>query len=299
MPLAIVLAFGALIRTMLMLASSGILWPDSSLYMLSARSMLGPGHYHNHMKTPGYSALLAVFMAFGETPAAGTLFIAAQHLLGLLSTAVLYLIARRLFGRSVAFCSSLVFTAHPLLLYYETSVLSEILFVFVLTILLHQSLPLLSNATRGRAVAVGLLCGLATLTRPVAQGFIVIITVMMIAAAFRDRWRQVVAPALLAGVTYGAVIVPWMFVNSRTYGFWGVSLGSGFGLFSRVFMVDKMDPVADTRHREAKAALEWARARRHSPYLASNRLLSRYRYSVPEVDRQMFDLAFETVRAHP
>ncbi|HSL72093.1 MAG TPA: hypothetical protein VK864_17730, partial [Longimicrobiales bacterium] len=145
------------------------------------------------------------------------------------------------------------------------------------------------------AAVVGLLCGLATLTRPVAQAFIVFVVAIMIAAGFRDRWRQAVAAALLAAVTFGAVIAPWMFVNSRTYGFWGVSLGTGLGLFARVFMIDKMDPVPHTQYPKVKAALARARARGDGVHGVTRQL----RTGTRDTDRAMFGLAFEAVRAHP
>lgn len=298
--LAIVLAFGVLLRAVLMLGSSGILWPDSSLFLSSARSILEGGPYrYNSAKTPLYSLFLAAFMAFGETHATGFAVILVQHLLGLASTAIFYVVARQVFDRKVAFFSSLLFSAHALLLFYEASVLSEILFVFLAAVLLHQALRVLSDPTPGRAALVGLLCAMGTLTRPVAQGFVVCIMAVVLFTWGRRRARQALTAAALMAVTFAAAVLPWMYVNSRNYGHWGVSLGGGFGLFIRVFESDRLDPVADTRAPQVKEALEWVRAHEGNSYHVRSRLRSLHRYSSLDLDRGMFTLAFETVRANP
>jgi 4-amino-4-deoxy-L-arabinose transferase-like glycosyltransferase len=302
-PLAIVLTVGALVRTIVIIGSSGILAPDSHVYILSARSMLSEKPFwHDVYKTPGYPTFLAAFMTLGETPETGSLIIAAQHLLGLIAVAVFFVIGKQVFGRTVAFWSSLLFSLHTLLLFYETSVMSEVLFVFLLGLLLLQSLRLLSNPTPGTALLVGVLGAMATLTRPIAQGFVVCIVVVMFGAALlrdRDHLRRAIGAALIIGVTFAAAVLPWTYVNSRTYGFWGISLGHGFGLFIRVFEIDRLDPVPDTRYPDVRRALERARARNRNSYHVKLALRAAYRYSSRDIEQRLFGLASETVRAQP
>lgn len=300
-PLAVVLGFGLGLRVALSLGATGIYWPDTSLFVGSARSILADAPFrYNVFKTPLYSVFLAPFIALGgETPATGEAIVFVHHAMGLAATGVFYLVARRVFGRTVAFWSSLLFTAHTLLLFYELSALSEILFILLLAVLLHQGLMTLSNPTPGRAALVGLLNALATLTRPVAHGFVALLVVGVILAGCRARLRQALAAALVLALTYGAAMLPWLYINHRTYGYWGISLGQGLGLFSRVFMTDQADPVPDSRYPDVKEALEQTRdGGEPNPYRVI-RLLRARRYSAVEMDRRMFGLAFETVRAHP
>lgn len=302
-PLAIVLTVGALVRTILMIGSSGILAPDSHVYILSARSMLSEKPFwHDVYKTPGYPAFLAAFMTLGETPQTGWLIIAVQHLLGFIAISVFYMIGKQVFGRTVAFWSSLLFSLHTLLLFYETSVMSEVLFIFLLSLLLLQSLRLLSHPTPGAALLVGALGAMATLTRPIAQGFVVCIVAVMFGTVLlrdREQLRRAIGAALIIGVTYAAAVLPWMYVNSRTYGFWGISLGHGFGLFIRVFEIDRLDPVPDTRYQDVRRALQRARARNRNSYHVKLALRAAYRYSSRDIEQRLFGLASETVRAQP
>jgi hypothetical protein len=300
-PMAILLAFGALLRGTLLLASSGILWPDTGIFVLSARSLLTDRpFYHDPYKAPLYSLFLSGFMACGETHATGWAIIVSQQFLGLASTAVFYLVARRVFGRTVALWSSLLFSAHTLQLFYELSVLSEALFVVILAILVHQTVRALGNPTWGTAAWVGLLSGLATLTRPVAQAFVVVLVAWVILANLRGQLRRALAAAAVMLVAYAATVVPWMYVNHRTLGYFGVSLGQGFGLVTRVFMLDQADPVLDTRYPDAKEALEFTRrAKSRNPYVMRRRLRSVHRYPAVELDRRLSGFALETIRAHP
>jgi len=304
--LAIVLAIGTVLRVALMLGSSGILWADSYSFYLSAESLrAGDVFSHDAFKTPLYHAFLALFMTMGETPAMGALLIGVQHLLGLIATAVFYRIARQLFTTPVAFISSLLFTGHTLLLFYETSVLSEVLFVFFLSLLLHQSVHVLQSS-RGSAPApamwryalIGGLAALATLTRPVSESFVFCIAAIIIIAGRLSR-RSIGAAALAVGV-YCAAMAPWLYVNSQTYGFWGVSLGRGLGLFIRVFEIDKLEPRPDTRYEVVRDVLGWARARgRNISYVVRDELNFRHGHSSESADAAMFGFAFETVRAQP
>ncbi|HOC17784.1 MAG TPA: glycosyltransferase family 39 protein, partial [Vicinamibacterales bacterium] len=253
-PLAVLVAFGVLLRVTVLLASTGILWPDTGLFVGSARSLLTDQPFSLHVyKTPLYPLFLSVFMWFGETHITGQAITVTQQLMGLASTLVFYLVARQVFGRTVALWSSLLFSAHTLQLFYELSVLSEALFVFLLAILIHQSMKAMRNPTWDTAAFVGLLSGLATLARPVAQAFVLVILAgVILGSGWRSQLRRALAAGVVMVVAYSAVVTPWMYVNFRRLGYFGVSLGHGFGLLTRVFMIDQAEPVPDTRYPDVK-----------------------------------------------
>ena len=280
-----------------MRVSTGILHPDSNSFLASADAILtGDLLTHDPFKTPLYSMFLAAFMAPGATPRMGTLVIAVQHLFGLMATAIFFGIARRVFSLWVAVVSSLAFTAHALLLFYETSVLSETLFVFLLAVVLDQVIRILTHRLPPwRFAVVGALAGMATLTRPVALWFILVIAIC-VAISERASRRRVWAAALVTGV-YLLTLVPWMYVNKQSYGFWGVSLGQGLGLFMRVFDVDKQTPIEGTSFPAVEQAI--TATNRGNAYAVRNELNFRLGFSASGSDRQMLGYAFANVRAHP
>ena len=280
-----------------MRVSAGILHPDSNSFLISAEAILsGDLLTHDPFKTPMYSMFLAAFMAAGATPRMGTLVIGVQHLLGLISTAIFFGIARRVFSLWVAVVSSLVFSAHALLLFYETSVLSETLFVFLLAVVLDQVTRILTQRLAlWRFAVVGALAGMATLTRPVALWFILPIGIS-VAMSERASGRAVRAVVLVMGV-YVLTLLPWMYVNKQSYGFWGVSLGQGLGLFMRVFDVDKQTPIEGTSFPAVEQAI--TATNRGNAYAVRNELNFRLGFSASGSDRQMLGYAFANVRAHP
>jgi hypothetical protein len=235
-------------------------------------------------------------MTFGATHTSGALVIAAQHVLGLLTTAIFFGIAKRIFGFWVAVVSSLVFTTHALLLFYETSILSEVLFVWLLALVLDQTVRGVTfRLPLWRFAAIGALAGLATLTRPVSQWFILVIAVG-VAIAERSSRRRVRAVGLL-GAVYVLTLLPWMYVNSQSHGFWGVSLGQGLGLFMRVFDVDKQAPMQGTAYPAVEHAI--AATNRGNAYAVRNELNFRLGFSASGSDSQMLGYAFANVRAQP
>ena len=291
------LACGAALRVLVMRVSTGILLPDSNSFITSAEAMLaGDFLTHDPFKTPLYSVFLAAFMSLGATPAMGTLAVGIQHLLGLISTAVFFGIARRLFGLWIAVVSSLIFTTHTLLLYYETSVLSETLFICLLALLLDQVIRALGHRLPlWRFGAIGALAGAATLTRPIAQWFVVIIAVTV---GLSERASRRAARAVLVVLAvYVLVLFPWMYINSRSYGFWGVSLGQGLGLFMRVFDVDKQTPVEGTSFPAVERAM--TATNRGNAYAVRNELNFRLGFSASGSDRQMLGYALANVRGDP
>jgi 4-amino-4-deoxy-L-arabinose transferase-like glycosyltransferase len=295
--LAFVLAVGAVVRALMMLAEPGILSPDSNSFLISAEATLaGDLLTHDPFKTPLYSLYLAAFMRLGANQTSGTLLIASQHVLGLMTTAIFFGIALRLFSLWVAAVSSLMLTIHALLLFYETSILSETLFVFLLALLLDQTIRLVSRRfPLWRFAALGALAGLTTLTRPVAQWFIVIIAaVVMTSERASGRWLR--AASLAVGVCV-VTLLPWMYVNKQSFGFWGVSLGQGLGLFMRVFDVDKHVPIPGTAYPAVEKAI--AATNRGNAYAVRNELNFRLGFSASGSDAQMLGYALANVRAHP
>lgn len=191
-------------------------------------------------RAPLYPLFLAVHIRlFGiET----TPIYISQFLLGLVQVMLTYLLAMALvpasarandWRRWVPGLSALLFgLLFPLAVYYQV-LLSETLYI---TLILAGLLALLYWArspvfTSRRAylwlAVAGLLFGLASLTRSLAVGFVVVaagwvfLTIWMHGSAsisFKERLWKSLLPAIIPLVLAGMVIAPWSLYASRSYG---------------------------------------------------------------------------------
>ncbi|HEX8052914.1 MAG TPA: glycosyltransferase family 39 protein [Thermoleophilaceae bacterium] len=187
-------------------------YPDTSFYVAVANE----GASEDPFRPGGYPVFLRAVHAFGIT---GTVLI--QHVLGLATAMLLFLIVRRLGGSqwvalvpaaAVALCGSQVMIEHALL--------SEPLFAFLVAAALYACVRSLDDGI-GWAVAAGMLLGAAVPVRLVALGLIPVAAIWLVLASPRRR--------LLVGLAFTVVAasIPaaWGAVNDFTrtgpYNFYG------------------------------------------------------------------------------
>lgn len=162
------------------------------------------------LRPPVYPYFLgAVFAVSGDSETAGRL---AAALLGVVTVALIGLIAERLWDRRVAWVAMLVAAVYPPLVLVSGTLISE---AVALPLLLAVILLLLEQASRRNALAVGVLFGLALLTRPALS-----VLAVPIAIALSGRpWlqpRSLVRP-VAAAVVAGLLIVPWTIRNAHEF----------------------------------------------------------------------------------
>ncbi len=234
-PLFWILAVAVLARLPLLLYNGGILWPDSLSFLASAENIAFHGDFTQHRmyNTPVYPMFLSLFLRLlPQAPLTGWLIILAQHLLGIGSTLFLWLGGRRLFGAAPALVGVLLFTLHPVVLYYEHVPHTETLFVFILAWLFMRVTRAPASPGAWRAAELGLLCGLLTLTRPVAKYLVLTLLLWLVLRLRRPRPALARGIALLLG--YAVVVLPWMAFNLRSAGYFGISKGEGTNLKLRI-----------------------------------------------------------------
>ena len=298
--LTIILSAGVLIRFVLCLGSRGILWPDSFLYYRQAANILKhhnlDAHYFAH--TPLYPLFLAAFLFFGQTPRIGACIIVAQRVLGLLTTIFIYKTARRVVSPTAAFYAGILFTLHALQLYYETVVQTEVLFVFMVSATVYRFVVALEKPVWTNYVLLGVACAATALTRSVGQCFVILILGLLWWRL--GTFRGILSSGVLIAGIYLVLVFPWMQVNHRVYGFWGLSKGVGANLFLRAIDIDHLIPPEKTDYPEVRKDYL-----RHDPrghmYLKVFLELKKGppRRSSPAADDQMFGFDEETVLAHP
>ena len=136
------------------------------------------------------------------------------------------------------------------------------------------------------------------MTRPVAEFFFVVPLAASIVVS--RHWRQRLKVAAALTITVAAILLPWASINQRQFGFFGVALGRGFGMFIRVFDVDRLPPPPQTLYPDVKDALEHAaQTSQYSPATFVRDDLRRRRYSTAQADAMMNRFALEAVLRHP
>lgn len=244
----LILLAGLLVRIPILIFNEGILWPDSNFYLFNASGIAAKLDFASHhvFVTPLYPLYLSFFIRFlPETPTAGFFIILFQHLMGLLSTVLVYRTARRIFNPATATWSALLFSLNPLVLYYEHVVQTETLFILILCMLIHALSSLADVPTYKQDLIIGILSAALTLTRPVAKMFVFIVLFFLVIKL--RRIKPILPHALVISAVYILLLFPWMLSNYRHLGFFDVGRGEGINLYLRLVVIEKLDAADDVQ----------------------------------------------------
>jgi hypothetical protein len=149
------------------------------------------------------------------------------------------------------------------------------------------------------SAAVALMCVVATMTRPVAKIFVIVVLVVLWWRGWSQR-RRLIVPSIALPCIFFLGIAPWLYVNQREYGFWGINGGEGLWLFLRAIDIDELDPPPESKYPEVREVFDSLRP--VYPYLhfaVRDELNYRRGYSASQADAAMWGFALETVRSHP
>ncbi|HOL94739.1 MAG TPA: glycosyltransferase family 39 protein [bacterium] len=191
---------------------------DSEDYLALAESLRTEGAFARDgrpetYRTPGYPCFLFLARFLGMEPPRGIAL--AQAVLSALGVMLTFTAAERLFGGPAAWTAVLLLSAHPTELFSVTSLLTESLFAFVLTVIVW-SVAAGGNQRTITAFSCGCLAGVACLIRPVAAWLFVPMAVVFVLGAKGFRERLAVGILCLAGgiLFQGG----WMWRNHERYG---------------------------------------------------------------------------------
>ena len=296
--IALVILVGGTARLVMLLGSTGILWPDSEIFYYTTQLILGGNLLqHDPFRTAAYPFFLASFLYWGQSPGIGTAIVATQHAIGLIATVLFYLAGRRVFTPLVALAAALLFSVHAMELFYETSILSDVLFVFVIAVVVEEVVRLRWAPSIWAYVWIGALFALATLVRPVGQWLAFCIAPVL---WFSSPTRRLALVRLVVVVAVNFVlIIPWLVINKREFGFYGISIGRGMGLFTRAFELDGLPLPQETNYPQAKdvaqtgSVLHWS----------ANRIRDELNYGLGKssyvADQELYGLALEAISREP
>lgn len=168
---------------------------DSQWYITTARNIVTnhifsvDGSRPTAFRPPLYSALIASLWFGGSAPVLPVLLF--QAVLGALTVALVYMIAQRHFGRTVAALAAVGMALAPMTGRFTAVVLTETLFTFLLTLGIFFW-------ARKQYVWTGVVFGLAALTRVTLVPFVVLLPLLTLPGPWRSYRRGYLMIALLS-----------------------------------------------------------------------------------------------------
>jgi 4-amino-4-deoxy-L-arabinose transferase-like glycosyltransferase len=166
----------------------------------------------------------------------------AQCVLHTLTILFIYGIGRMCFGEGVGFLAAATYAVWPTALLYSYQLGSEPLYTFLFCWFVLSSLKFAKNPTWPRAIAAGVLLGLAMLTRGNAL-MMVMLLILWSVWQFREKPRLIIR-GLCISVAALAMLVPWTVRNYRVlHSFVPFETGGGdvlLGSYNRVVATDPL-----------------------------------------------------------
>ncbi|MBX7145560.1 MAG: glycosyltransferase family 39 protein [Oligoflexia bacterium] len=295
----VLVLIAASLRLVLTLGSAAVIWPDSFAYYRSAALMAKSGNYvwHEIYRTPLYPFFLSLFLRIEESLFVGSLIVFAQRCLGIGTIVLFFLSGRKVFNPVVAFVGALLLALHTLQLYYETVIQTEVLFVFLLAVVTYLTLCMLDIQTYKRAICLGISAALLILARPIGQP-VFVLSLLVLALRLKNA-KTFLAMAVTAVISCAVLLLPWMMINKKHYGFFGVSQDLGLNLFHRIIDVERLEPPADSKYPLVRDLWERVANQPGVTYFKVYHGLIRKKVKPVRADRMLSHVALEALKAEP
>jgi len=190
---------------------------DSLYHHEWAEKIVGGDFWGNEVffRAPLYPYFLALLYKIGGTSIAFAVF--CQHLLGSVTSVLLYFLARELFSRLVALLAGLLAAGYWPFLYFEGELLIVSLILMLNTACLWGLTKAMKTGDKRLFLAAGLILGLSAIARPSVLIFIVVLplvlrygTGLLARSDAKPTWRLNLA-LMLAGTVL--VIIPVLVRN--------------------------------------------------------------------------------------
>jgi 4-amino-4-deoxy-L-arabinose transferase-like glycosyltransferase len=160
-----------LLRLYLVLTAKGI-DPDGTAYLSVARDLIEKDFYKafSNVFPPFYPFLTALLYPLtGDFELAGRL---VCLILGTLTIPAIYFLGKELFGETIAFLSAFLAVFQPYLVQFSGTVLTESTYTFLIAWGAWVGWRGLGSRSKSLMVLLGLILGLAYLTRPEGIGYV-------------------------------------------------------------------------------------------------------------------------------
>jgi 4-amino-4-deoxy-L-arabinose transferase-like glycosyltransferase len=195
--------------------------------------------------------IAAIYQLFGTSNLAVVL---AQVLMSLLTVALTYWLGLRVFSETEAWVGALLFTLSSAPAVYAVFILSETLFALLLVVALLCIVLYRERKRTSWLVVAGIFSGLASLCRPVAAYFPVLV-VGLVWLAKPKNWHRFLTGIIAFLFACSLVVGPWVWRNMRQLGIPAISTISSYNLLFYNAVSLKADQ-AGVSQAEARATLQ-------------------------------------------
>jgi 4-amino-4-deoxy-L-arabinose transferase-like glycosyltransferase len=201
--------------------------PDAQHYVLLGRNILLLGEYSRRseapyvadaFRTPGYPLFAGALDIIGGA----VLIYLIQALLQAITCIVIFSITKKLFGDKAALIASLLCATDVMCAVLNFQAMSEVVYVFLLSISALVLLPCILGKVKGRASSFlfgGLLLGLATHVRPAGLYLPLVYVIAILAVGLLKKlYQQCLVNAILVISGSMLLLMPWIVRNWVVFG---------------------------------------------------------------------------------
>jgi 4-amino-4-deoxy-L-arabinose transferase-like glycosyltransferase len=179
--------------------------------------------------SPLYPTIIGIFNAFINNLELSAR--AVSILFGSLLVFPVYLLARNIYSRRIAFISAILIILHPFLIFFSNNVYVESVYTFLfISVILMFWFAIQEDKLR-YFIAVGLLCALLYLSRPEALGYMgVFITLLILKSVIsRKRIMRTVVQLSVIFLCFVSFTAPYLVFLKDQLGRWNLTGLRGVG----------------------------------------------------------------------
>ena len=245
---SVVVALG--FRTSIMFRAPAFVIGDSGAYVETAETIRTAFSFAplSYIFPPGYSTFVAgVQLLLGPDFLA---VVAVQHLLGIGTVLLTYVVGRVFLPPLLAFLPALGMAANGYLLIIEHGIYTEALFIPLALLFVLLTVRMLHGGGGWwTVVAAGAILGLAALTRLVIQPALIAVCLLLLVYEGAHRYRTWLRILAFAAI-FGVVVSPWLVHNWLQYRYIGLSNSLGQQLLVRLWQEEGHYTWADNEERD-------------------------------------------------
>lgn len=170
------------------------------------------------LRTPLYPLFIAaIYSIFGHSPWVVMLF---QIVIDAITCLILFLTISTLFNHQVAIISSIFYALDPFLIFYCSTLLSDILYIFFLVLAFYSYAAATHSSAQKKEnffiASFGLFLGIATLVRPISVYISFLIPLFFFVIYWKCKTKAIIFTSIYL-VTFFFAISPWLFRNYITF----------------------------------------------------------------------------------
>ncbi|GEM_PF-4623782 len=284
-------------RVVLCVILPPIIEPDTVSYKSHAISLLETGDLAEgrNFRTPGYPLFLYLIYSIHKSD---TAVVIAQHLLGLLLILLITLIVPRHRTKNIIL---LFFLLDMQLIRYEHSILADFPLAFFLGVSIYFFLKYLREPNNNFLMSCGLFLSIGFITKPILKlyPYLVAIFLIIFLAKRTEKTFSIIKKTSFLLLPTFLVWSAWSITNYKRQHYFGLApaLGVELGGITEDFW-NYSSPLHKEIKKIYKEKLKTKTSKRSSVVHAVVKELKK-RYSLPEINKFLLDIAKEAIITNP